>query len=274
MSKAVAKEPRMGASILRLFFHDCFVNGCDASILLNDTPSFKGEKTAFANQNSLRGFKLIDTIKRNVEGVCKGKVSCADILALAARDSVSLLGGPTWTVPLGRKDTRTASLSAANANLPPPTANLTTLISLFATKNLTGRDMTALSGAHTIGMARCTTFRSHIYNEPNNINANFATTKMSNCPSIGGDNNLAPLDMSTPNHFDNAYFKNLMSKQGLLHSDQVLFNGGSQDPWVRLYGRSNYAFAKDFVNAMLKMGNISPLFGSMGEIRRHCRFVN
>lgn len=26
MEQAVAKEPRMGASIIRLFFHDCFVN--------------------------------------------------------------------------------------------------------------------------------------------------------------------------------------------------------------------------------------------------------
>lgn len=65
-----------------------------------------------------------------------------------------------------------------------------------------------------------------------------------------------------------------MAKQGLLHSDQELFNGGSQDAWVRLYARSNYALSKDFVVAMLKMGSISPLTGFSGEIRRHCRFVN
>ncbi|KNA12091.1 hypothetical protein SOVF_129110 [Spinacia oleracea] len=274
MAQAVAKEPRMGASMLRLFFHDCFVNGCDASVLLEDTPSFKGEKNAYANQNSLRGFKLMDIIKKNVEAKCKSTVSCSDILALAARDGVVLLGGPKWTVSLGRKDSRTASFEAANVNLPPPTANLATLISLFAAKNLTARDMTALSGAHTIGMARCSTYRSHIYNEANNINAAFATTKMATCPSIGGDDNLAPLDTSTPNHFDNGYFRNLMAKQGLLHSDQELFNGGSQDAWVRLYARSNYALSKDFVVAMLKMGSISPLTGFSGEIRRHCRFVN
>ncbi|XP_010689733.2 peroxidase P7 [Beta vulgaris subsp. vulgaris] len=274
MAKSVAKEPRIGASILRLFFHDCFVNGCDASVLLEDTPTFKGEKNAYPNQNSLRGFKLMDILKRNVEAICKATVSCSDILALAARDSVVLLGGPSWTVPLGRKDTRTASESAANANLPPATANLATLISLFASKNLTARDMTALSGAHTIGMARCTTFRSRIYNEANSINATFATSKMATCPSVGGDNNLAPLDMSTSNHFDNGYFKTLMAKQGLLHSDQELFNGGSQDAWVRLYAKSNYAFAQDFVAAMVKMGNISPLTGFNGEIRKHCRFLN
>ncbi|XP_021732934.1 peroxidase P7-like [Chenopodium quinoa] len=274
MALAVAREPRMGASILRLFFHDCFVNGCDGSVLLEDTPAFKGEKNAYANQNSLKGFKLIDIIKKNVEAKCKNTVSCSDILALAARDGVVLLGGPRWTVPLGRRDARFASLNAANVNLPPPTANLATLISIFASKNLTARDMTALSGAHTIGMARCSSYRSHIYNEANNINAGFVAARMSTCPSVGGDDNLAPLDMNTPNQFDNSYFRNLMARQGLLHSDQELFNGGSQDAWVRLYAKSNYALAQDFTAAMIKMGNISPLTGFNGEIRRHCRFVN
>lgn len=263
----------MGASILRLFFHDCFVNGCDASVLLNDTPTFQGEKNAYPNQNSLRGFKAIDRIKSSVEATCRRTVSCADILALAARDAVNLLGGPTWTVPLGRRDARTASISAANANLPPPTANLSSLISLFAAKNLTARDMTALSGAHTVGQARCSSFRSRIYNEPN-VESSFAATQKSTCPVVGGDDNLAPLDMGTPTRFDNSFFKKLMARQGLLHSDQELFNGGSQDAWVRLYARSNHALSQDFIVAMIKMGNISPLTGFNGEIRRHCRFVN
>lgn len=183
------------------------------------------------------------------------------------------MGGPTWTVPLGRRDTTTASMSAANANLPPPTANLSSLISVFASKNLTARDMTALSGAHTVGLARCSSFRTRIYNEPN-IDASFAAVQKSACPVVGGDDNLVALDMSTPIHFDNGYFKNLMARQGLLHSDQELFNGGSQDAWVRLYARSNHAFAQDFIVAMVNMGNIGLLTGSSGEIRRNCRFVN
>ncbi|KAL2937437.1 Peroxidase [Bienertia sinuspersici] len=132
--------------------------------------------------------------------------------------------------------------------------------------------MTALSGAHTIGWARCATFRSHVYND--DANATFVASKRSICPPIGGDDNVAPLDMITPNRFDNGYFKSLMAQQGLLHSDQVLYSGGSQDPWVRLYSKSNRALSKDFAAAMVKMGNISPLTGFNGEIRRHCRFVN
>ncbi|KAH9608690.1 hypothetical protein KSS87_009155 [Heliosperma pusillum] len=274
MVRAIIKEPRMAASILRLHFHDCFVNGCDASVLLNDTPTFKGEKSAVPNHNSLKGFKLIDEIKSNVETICRHTVSCSDILALAARDAVTLSGGPRWRVPLGRRDTRTTSIEAANANLPPTTANITTLTSFFAAKNLSHRDMTALSGAHTIGMARCTTYRTHIYNEPNDINTNFALIKKANCPAWGGDNNLAPLDTGSPTRFDNSFFKNIMARQGLLHSDQELLNGGSQVAWVRLYAKSNVAFGNDFVKAMVKMSKISPLTGRFGEVRRHCRFVN
>jgi len=57
-------------------------------VLLNDTSSFTGEQTAAPNVNSLRGFGVIDNIKSQLESLCPGVVSCADILAVAARDSV------------------------------------------------------------------------------------------------------------------------------------------------------------------------------------------
>jgi peroxidase len=95
VKRAVAREPRMGASLLRLFFHDCFVNGCDGSLLLDDTPSFLGEKTSGPSNNSVRGFEVIDKIKFKVEKMCPGIVSCADILAITARDSVLLVSTST-----------------------------------------------------------------------------------------------------------------------------------------------------------------------------------
>lgn len=272
MRQAIAKEARLGASILRLFFHDCFVNGCDGSILLDDTATFTGEKNAAPNQNTARGFEVIDTIKTNVEAACNATVSCADILALATRDGVVLLGGPSWTVPLGRRDARTASQSAANNQIPSPFSSLSTLTSMFAAKGLTARDLTVLSGAHTIGQAQCQFFRNRIYNETN-IDANFATTRKANCPTSGGDTNLAPLD-PTPTRFDNNYYVDLVNRRGLFHSDQELFNGGSQDALVRTYSGNNAAFLRDFATAMVKLGNISPLTGTNGEIRRKCRFVN
>ncbi|XP_042405446.1 peroxidase P7-like [Zingiber officinale] len=275
MTQAVNREKRIGASILRLFFHDCFVNGCDGSILLDDTSSFTGEKTAGPNNNSVRGFDVIDTIKTNVESACPSTVSCADILALAARDSVVLLGGPTWTVPLGRRDATTASLSTANSDLPSPASSLAQLISAFSNKGLNSRDLTALSGGHTIGQSRCVNFRAHIYNDAN-IDSAFATSRQANCPSASGsgDDNLAPLDLQTLVVFDNDYYKNLVVRRGLLHSDQELFNNGSQDSLVRQYRNNNAAFSRDFTAAMIKMGNISPLTETSGEIRVNCRKVN
>uniref|UniRef100_A0A7N0TK70 Peroxidase n=1 Tax=Kalanchoe fedtschenkoi TaxID=63787 RepID=A0A7N0TK70_KALFE len=275
VNSAFSSERRMGASLLRLHFHDCFVNGCDGSILLDDnsTTGFVGEKTAGPNANSVRGFDVIDNIKSKVEALCPKVVSCADILAVAARDSVLALGGAGWTVGLGRRDSTTASLSTANSDLPAPTSSLSSLISSFSNKGFSAKEMVALSGSHTIGQARCTTFRTRLYND-NNINASFATSLKSSCPSSGSDDSLSPLDLQTPNKFDNLYFQNLLINKGLLHSDQELFNGGSTDDQVKTYSSDPNAFSTDFSNAMVKMSNLSPLTGSQGEIRVNCRVTN
>lgn len=60
-------------------------------MLLDDTQNFVGEKTAAPNLNSLRGFEVIDSIKSELESVCPQTISCADILATVARDSVVLV---------------------------------------------------------------------------------------------------------------------------------------------------------------------------------------
>lgn len=58
------------------------MQGCDASILLED-----GERNALQNNGSARGYEVIDSAKAQVEKICPGVVSCADILAVAARDA-------------------------------------------------------------------------------------------------------------------------------------------------------------------------------------------
>ncbi|KAK2351038.1 cationic peroxidase [Trifolium repens] len=263
---AVSKERRMAASLIRLHFHDCFVQGCDASILLDDSSTIESEKSALPNVNSVSGFEIIDKAKSEVEKVCPGVVSCADIVAIAARDASFAVGGPSWTVKLGRRDSTTASKSLANTDLPLFTDDLTTLISRFTNK-----------GAHTLGQAQCFTFRGRIYNNASDIDAGFASTRQRGCPSLSNTANnqkLAALDLVTPNSFDNNYFKNLIQKKGLLQSDQILFSGGSTDSIVTEYSKNPTTFKSDFAAAMIKMGDIKPLTGSAGIIRTICSAAN
>ncbi|XP_068651494.1 peroxidase P7-like [Aristolochia californica] len=271
---AINREKRIGASILRLFFHDCFVAGCDAGVLLDDDPPrIDSEKNARPNAKSLRGFELIDMIKSAVDNTCAGPVvSCADVLAIAARDSVVELGGPSWSVPLGRRDARTANKAAAD-NLPSPFADLKNITKSFADKGFTAKDMVALSGAHSIGMARCSLFREHLYNGTN-LETQVASDRKSNCPKSGEDDKMSSMDHQTPNRFGNNYYQALVQRRGLLHSDQELFNGGPVDDIVTTYSKDSDAFYADFASAMVKMSNMNPLTGSKGEIRKGCKKLN
>ncbi|XP_027063444.1 peroxidase RIP1-like [Coffea arabica] len=276
VEQAIQQEPRMGASLLRLHFHDCFVNGCDGSNLLDDTPTFTGEKTAGPNLNSLRGFDVVDQIKSELNSVCHGNVvSCADIVAVAARDSVNIFGGPAYQVLLGRRDATTASFNDANNDIPPPSSNLQALLSNFQNHGLNLQDLVVLSGGHTIGVARCGIYLPRITNDTN-IDSDFRASLQKGCPNAEAqNNNTNPLD-STTTLFDTVYFKDLLQFKGLLHSDQELFkNDGSEtDGLVTLYSNNPEAFWADFGASMIKMGNLKPLTGQNGQIRQNCRRVN
>ncbi|KAL5076650.1 hypothetical protein RYX36_015634 [Vicia faba] len=229
--KAIHNEARIGASLLRLHFHDCFVN----------------------------------------------------------------LGGPSWEVGLGRRDSITASRADANKSIPAPFLNLDKLKASFANQGLSEKDLVALSGtnniittingnsfeltslitgAHTIGLARCSQFRAHIYND-SNIDPSFAKSLQSKCPRTGNDDIHQPFDFQTPTHFDNLYYKHLLAKKGLVHSDQELFNGNpTTDKLVQKYANDNEEFFEDFAEGMVKMSNLNPLTGSKGQIRINCKKKN
>lgn len=51
------------------------MQGCDGSVLLDDTATMIGEKQAEQNVNSLKGFDLVDKIKEKLEAECPGAVS-------------------------------------------------------------------------------------------------------------------------------------------------------------------------------------------------------
>jgi peroxidase len=96
------------------------------------------------------------------------------------------------------------------------------------------------------------------------------------CPRSGGDNNISPLDFASPVKFDNYYYKSIMEGRGLLNSDEILLTGN--EPFVanqiKSYAEDQALFFDQFVKSMVKMGNINPLTGYNGEVRKNCRRVN
>ncbi|PSS26563.1 Peroxidase [Actinidia chinensis var. chinensis] len=277
INRAMAREPRSVASVMRLQFHDCFVNGCDASLLLDDTPNMLGEKLALSNINSLRSYEVIDEAKDALEQICPGIVSCADIIVMAARDAVVLSGGPYWEVKLGRKDSLTASQEDSDNIMPSPRANATSLISLFQKFNLSIKDLVALSGSHSIGKARCFSIVFRLYNQSGTgrpdpaLDPKFRVKLDKLCP-LGGDGNVTGDLDATPEVFDNQYFKDLVRGRGFLNSDQDLFTDAKTREYVRVFSGNQSEFFKAFVDGMIRMGDLDS--GRPGEIRRNCRLVN
>ncbi|KAJ1273256.1 hypothetical protein BS78_06G265600 [Paspalum vaginatum] len=282
ISQRLQQSFAVGPGTLRLFFHDCFVRGCDASVMLM-APNGDDESHSGADATlSPDAVDAINKAKAAVEALpgCAGKVSCADILAMAARDVVSLLGGPSYGVELGRLDGKTFNRAIVKHVLPGPGFNLDQLNSLFAQNGLTQTDMIALSGAHTIGVTHCDKFVRRIYtfkqrlawNPP--MNLEYLRSLRRICPINYSPTSFAMLDVSTPRVFDNAYFNNLRYNKGLLASDQVLFTDRRSRPTVNLFAANSTAFHEAFVAAMAKLGRIGLKTGSDGEVRRVCTAVN
>ncbi|XP_027115731.2 peroxidase 24-like [Coffea arabica] len=275
----VRSDPTLAPKLLRVHYHDCFVKGCDASILLDTVGTNQSEKDARPNQ-TLGGFEAIDDIKAQVEKACPGIVSCADILALAARDAVSFpFGRNLWEVPTGRRDSRVSLISNVNGNLPSPFSDFPTLQQLFAKKNLNVNDLVALSGAHTIGVAHCGAFSRRLFNftgkgdmDPS-LDATYARTLKQQCPNPANPATTVGMDPQSSRSFDTHYFTILNKKKGLFQSDAALLTNADSAAIVnRLQFPRNFFF--EFGRSMVNMGNIEVLTGTAGEIRKNCRVIN
>ncbi|KAJ6728514.1 PEROXIDASE 19 [Salix koriyanagi] len=278
-SQQFKEAPVSGPATIRLFFHDCFVEGCDASILISTTPGSKvlAEKDAEDNQDlRAEGFQTVSKAKALVESRCPGVVSCADILAIAARDYVHLAGGPYYPVKKGRRDGKISMASRVPYNIPRANFTIDQQIKLFNSKGLALQDLVVLSGAHTFGFAHCKQFVSRLYtfrgtNQPDpDMDPRLLKSLRMSCPQLGGNSDIvAPFDVTTPFLFDHAYYGNLEAKLGLLASDQALFSDPRTKPLVLQLGKDKQKFFQAFSAAMEKMGSIGVETGTgQGEKRR------
>lgn len=284
LEAALDEDITLAAGLLRLHFHDCFVQGCDGSVLLTGSESDPGEQEAPPNL-TLRAsaIELINEIKAAVEANCSGVVSCADILTLAARDSIAKAGGPEYPVPLGRRDSQdNANESVVVNNIPSPTSNLTQLMSIFGSKGLNLTNLVALSGAHTIGIAHCSSFDDRLYNSSTGetivdptLDLSFASSLYAICPVVNDTVNTTNLDVITPSVFDNNYYVNLQNNETLFTSDQSLyFDSTDTEDIVDSFASNQTVFFQNFILGMLKLGQLDVLTGSEGEIRSNCSIAN
>ncbi|KAJ3672227.1 hypothetical protein LUZ60_006948 [Juncus effusus] len=266
----------LGAGLIRLFFHDCFVRGCDGSVLLdNSTSNPFAEKYAIPNNPSLRGFEVIDAAKDALEKACPGKVSCADIVAFAARDAAYLLGNISYKIPSGRFDGRVSNGNEALASLPAPFFNLTQLKASFAAVNLSTTDLVTLSGAHSIGRSHCSSFKNRLYPSIDpTLNATFANQTLEpKCPANAITDGVVPQDFVTPDKLDKQYYENVRSLKALFFSDWSLLTSPETAKLVEDYRTKPGLFETKFGESMVKMGNFGVLSKDLGEIRKSCRVV-
>ncbi|XP_050236489.1 peroxidase 5-like [Mercurialis annua] len=279
VNQAIFQNPGIGAGLIRMYFHDCFVRGCDASILLESTPGRPSERDHPVNKRSMRGFEAINEAKSAIEAICPNTVSCADILAFAARDSSSRLGGITYAVPAGRRDGTISNLN--EVNLPSPFSTADQNAQIFNQKGLTTEEMVTLSGAHSVGIAHCTAISNRLYNYNNthdqdpSLDPQFAAFLKTKCPLTSSNNDSSVgLDSISPSRLDNCYYADLMKHRGLFTSDQTLFSSPLTQKMVIDNAWYGSTWAAKFAKAMVHLGSIDVLTGEQGEIRRQCSLVN
>ncbi|KAF8025574.1 hypothetical protein BT93_F2420 [Corymbia citriodora subsp. variegata] len=294
---------RVAPALLRLVFHDCFIEGCDASVLLDSTEEMDAEKDTPPNE-TLKGFDVIDVIKAEIEEVCPGVVSCADILVLAARDGLLMAGGPFYPLSTGRRDSTQSYADLATYQLPSPYGDLSDTLASLGSRGFNEREIVNLLGAHSIGAIHCKSFQSRLYNfsgtnEPDpSLDVGFLNLMRFKCnesllaspspsppPSSSSESSFgfSSLTSEEPgivmnyegpsSGFGTLYYRRLLQGQGVLYADQQLMVGEDTGSWVRAYASDVSLFRGDFAETMLKLSNLQVLTAPNGQVRRSCSKV-
>ncbi|RHN58645.1 putative peroxidase [Medicago truncatula] len=252
-------NPALVPALIRLVFHDCFIQ---------------------------------------LEEACPGVVSCADILVLAARDSVVLAGGPFYPLNPGRRDGSNSFADIATDELPSPYADLTQTRASFKSRGFDEREMVTLLGAHSIGVIPCKFFENCLYNfsgtnEPDpSLDTQFLNVLRSKCNETDAlstsasaySSHASPSSLveeqqeittdsgESLSNFGTLYYRRLLQGKGILYEDQQLMEGEKTRYWVQ-YASNRTLFHQDFALAMMKLSDLRVLTKPMGQIRCSCSKV-
>lgn len=131
----------------------CMMQGCDASVMLESGPDVSNELKSDRNFG-IKNLEIIHSIKRALEAACPRTVSCADIIAMAARDSIALSMGPRIQIPLGRRDGTSASNRRADSSIPAASSGVDTALSMSSGMGMTLEESVAILGTHAHVMHR------------------------------------------------------------------------------------------------------------------------
>ncbi|CAL4934465.1 unnamed protein product [Urochloa decumbens] len=275
-------------ALIRLHFHDCFVRGCDGSVLVDSAPGHPpAEKDAPPNL-TLRMLDVVDDAKAAVEEACPGVVSCADIVALAARDAAAMAGKVRYELPTGRRDGTVSS--AAEVNLPSPSVSFADALAAFRSIGLGIVDLTTLLGSHTMGFCHCGLITSRLYSynstspfDPS-MDAGLLAVLRRWCPPdvvttpqnesrdvIVPMNFVAPLG---PFGLDNSFYPSVLAGRAVLQVDQELASSAAARRIAAMFASRPGNFRTQFAKSMVKLGGVNVLTGRQGEVRLNCRRFN
>ncbi|KAL6658035.1 hypothetical protein ACP70R_004282 [Stipagrostis hirtigluma subsp. patula] len=288
--RAVRRRAALDRSVLpaliRLHFHDCFVRGCDGSVLIDSVPGRAAEKDAPPNL-TLRMLDVIDDAKAALERACPGVVSCADIVALAARDAAAMAGTVRYELPTGRRDGTVSS--AAEVNLPSPSASFAEALSAFRSIGLTMVDLTTLLGSHTMGFCHCGFIMDRLYDFKSTgesdpaMDAGVLAALRHWCPphTVTPQNEsrdaIVPMNLLAqvgPFGLDNSFYPSVLAGKAVLRIDQELTSSGMASRIAATFAARPRSFRKQFARSMVKLGGVNVLTGRQGEVRLNCRRVN
>ncbi|CAO2038775.1 unnamed protein product [Urochloa humidicola] len=272
-----------------MLLYECAL-GCDGSVLLDASPKNPYPEKAAGSNLGLRGFDVIDKIKSRLESVYPGVVSCADILAFAARDATRYLsdGHIDYAVPLGRRDGVVSRAGDADDTLPGSTFSFADLKKNFARKSFDVEELVVLSGAHSVGALHYASFKDRLAAPAGEIDARYQAALRNAARdrsrlvanNIRDESYAFKKDAGYPitaavgrDYLNNTYYHNALDNRVLFRSDWALRTDGFTLGKLKEYRDKPKEWDSDFADAMVKLSKL-PGEGKDFEIRKKCSAVN